>query len=60
MLNLKNAELVIVGGLTAELEPYLRDFNSPSVRLTGFVEDVAAELGKPPRLSSRRVSAALS
>ena len=45
-LNLKNAELVIVGGLTAELEPYVKDFHSPTVKLTGFVEDVAAELGK--------------
>ncbi len=46
MLNLKNAELVIVGGLTAEMEPYLKEFNSPTVKLTGFVEDVAAELGR--------------
>ena len=45
-LNLKNAELVIVGGLTAELEPYVKEFHSPTVKLTGFVEDVAAELGK--------------
>jgi glycosyltransferase involved in cell wall biosynthesis len=45
-LNLKNAELVIVGGLTAELEPYVKEFNSPTVKLTGFVEDVAVELGK--------------
>jgi glycosyltransferase involved in cell wall biosynthesis len=46
MLNLKNAELVIVGSLTAELEPFVKEFNSPTVKLTGFVEDVAAELGK--------------
>jgi glycosyltransferase involved in cell wall biosynthesis len=46
MLNLKNAELVIVGGLTAELEPYVREFTSPTVKLTGFVENVAAEMGK--------------
>jgi len=37
---------VIVGGLTAELEPYVKEFHSPTVKLTGFVEDVAAELGK--------------
>jgi glycosyltransferase involved in cell wall biosynthesis len=45
-LNLKIGELVIVGGLTAELEPYVKEFNSPTVKLTGFVEDVAVELGK--------------
>ncbi len=45
-LNLKDAELVIVGGLTAELEPYVKEFYSPTVKLTGFVADVAAELGK--------------
>jgi glycosyltransferase involved in cell wall biosynthesis len=45
-LNLKNAELVIVGGLTAELEPYVKEFSSPTIKLTGFVENVAAELGK--------------
>ena len=28
-LNLKNAELVIVGGLTAELEPYVKDSTAP-------------------------------
>jgi glycosyltransferase involved in cell wall biosynthesis len=46
MLNLKNAELVIVGGMTAELEPYFQEFGGPTVKLTGFVEDVAAELGR--------------
>jgi glycosyltransferase involved in cell wall biosynthesis len=46
MLNLKNAELVIVGGMTAELEPYVKEFSSPTVKLTGFLEDVAAELGR--------------
>ncbi|HEY5812455.1 MAG TPA: glycosyltransferase family 4 protein, partial [Terrimicrobiaceae bacterium] len=46
MLALKNAELVIVGGMTAELEPYWREFQSSTVKLTGFVEDVATELGK--------------
>jgi glycosyltransferase involved in cell wall biosynthesis len=43
-LALKDAELVIVGGLTSELEPYVREFNSPTVTFTGFVDDVAAEL----------------
>jgi glycosyltransferase involved in cell wall biosynthesis len=28
------------------LEPYVKEFNSPTVKLTGFVEDVAVELGK--------------
>jgi len=45
-LNLKDAELVIVGGLTAELEPYVKEFNSPTINFTGFVENVAAELGR--------------
>jgi glycosyltransferase involved in cell wall biosynthesis len=46
MLNLQNAELIMVGGLSSELEPYVREFSSPSVKLTGFVENVAAELGR--------------
>ena len=45
-LNLKDAELVIVGGLTAELEPYVKEFDSPTVTFTGFVANVAAELGR--------------
>lgn len=45
-LNLKDAELVIVGGLTAELEPYVKEFNNPTVTFTGFVANVAAELGR--------------
>jgi glycosyltransferase involved in cell wall biosynthesis len=45
-LALRDAELVIVGGLTAELEPYVKEFNSPTVTFTGFVENVAAELGR--------------
>jgi glycosyltransferase involved in cell wall biosynthesis len=46
MLNLQNAELVMVGGLSPELEPYVREFSSPTVKLTGFVENVAVELGR--------------
>jgi glycosyltransferase involved in cell wall biosynthesis len=46
MLNLQNAELIMVGGLSPELEPYVREFGSPTVKLTGFIENVAAELGR--------------
>ena len=45
-LNLKDAELVIVGGLTAELEPYVKEFRTSTVTFTGFVENVAEELGR--------------
>jgi glycosyltransferase involved in cell wall biosynthesis len=45
-LNLKDAELVIVGGLTNELKPYVKEFSSPTVTYTGFVTNVAAELGR--------------
>ncbi len=46
MLNLQNAELIMVGGLSPELEPYVREFSNPSVKLTGFVANVSAELGR--------------
>ena len=45
-LALKDAELVIVGGLTSELEPYVKEFNGPTITFTGFVANVAAELGR--------------
>jgi glycosyltransferase involved in cell wall biosynthesis len=45
-LNLKDAELVIVGALTAELEPYVREFKSSTVTFTGFVENIAEQLGR--------------
>jgi glycosyltransferase involved in cell wall biosynthesis len=45
-LALRDAELVIVGGLTSELEPYVKEFDSPTVTFKGFVENVAAELGR--------------
>jgi glycosyltransferase involved in cell wall biosynthesis len=45
-LALKDAELVIVGGLTSELEPYVKEFNGPTMTFTGFAANVAAELGR--------------
>jgi glycosyltransferase involved in cell wall biosynthesis len=41
-LNLKDA----VGALTAELEPYVREFKSSTVTFTGFLENVAEQLGR--------------
>ena len=39
-LNLKNAELLLVGKTHAEMEPYLEKFRLPSVRLAGFTRSV--------------------
>ncbi len=39
-LNLKNAELVLVGNIHDEMQPYLRQFKTESVRLEGFAPDV--------------------
>lgn len=42
-LGLKNAELVLVGSVHAEMEPVLRECAGPEVIVRGFVSDVAAE-----------------
>ena len=39
-LNLPKAELVLVGSAHAEIQPWLREFGGPSVRLAGFVPKV--------------------
>ncbi len=39
-LGLKNAELVLVGSLHSEIEPYLHEFKTDSVRLAGFAGSV--------------------
>ena len=44
-LDLKDAELVLVGTLSPEIEPYAREFHSPTVTFRGFTRNVAAELG---------------
>ena len=36
-LALKNAELVLVGSVHPEIEPYLREFASPTIKVAGFV-----------------------
>lgn len=43
-LGLKNAELVLVGTPHAEISPYLKEFASPSVKVTGFVQNVREQL----------------
>ena len=40
-LALKNAELVLVGSVQPEIEPALKKFHTPSVKLAGFVTNVA-------------------
>lgn len=42
-LGLKNAELVLVGAVHAEMEPVLRECAGPDIVVRGFVKDVAAE-----------------
>lgn len=39
-LGLKNAELVLVGKVHPEIEPYLQQFGGANVRLTGFIPRV--------------------
>ena len=39
-LNLKDAELVLVGSLHDEIRPWLEEFGSENVRLAGFVSNV--------------------
>ncbi len=43
-LALPNSELVLVGSVQPEIEPFLRDFGGPGVRVAGFTTDVAGEL----------------
>ncbi len=43
-LALKNAELVLVGAIHPEIEPALREFNSPSVIIKGFSRKLEDEL----------------
>jgi glycosyltransferase involved in cell wall biosynthesis len=43
-LNLPNAELLLVGSLHPEMQPVLRDCNSATIKLAGFVRDVPAQL----------------
>jgi glycosyltransferase involved in cell wall biosynthesis len=42
-LALKNAELVLVGSVQPEIEPYLKQFAGSTVKLAGFVQDVAQQ-----------------
>src|SRR5690606_7902671 len=39
-LALKNAELVLVGSVHAEIRPWLEKFDGPNVRVVGFAKDV--------------------
>ena len=39
-LDLKNAELVLIGTVHPEIEPYLRQFATPSVKVLGFSDDL--------------------
>lgn len=43
-LNLKNAELVLVGTVHDEMKPYLEEYKTDSVVLPGFVADVREHL----------------
>jgi len=43
-LNLKDAELVLVGTVHREIEPYLKQFRTDSVKLPGFVPNVRGYL----------------
>ncbi|MEM8956083.1 MAG: glycosyltransferase family 4 protein [Verrucomicrobiota bacterium] len=45
-LNLKNAELVLVGHAHDEIQPFLTEFKTDSVNLTGFVPDVPSQLSQ--------------
>lgn len=39
-LNLKNAELLLVGSVHPEIEPFLKEFGGPDVRVAGFAQNV--------------------
>ncbi len=43
-LKLKDAELVLVGTVHKEIEPYLKEYKTDSVRLPGFVPNVREKL----------------
>jgi glycosyltransferase involved in cell wall biosynthesis len=43
-LNLHDAELLLVGSVHPEIHPVLRECNSPSIKLAGFVQNVPAQL----------------
>lgn len=45
-LNLKDAELVLVGNLHEEMRPYVRDFGGATVKLAGVTRQVQEELRK--------------
>ncbi|MEM7146759.1 MAG: glycosyltransferase family 4 protein [Verrucomicrobiota bacterium] len=45
-LNLKEAELVLVGHAHEEIQPALKEFKTDSVTLTGFVPDVPRQLSQ--------------
>jgi glycosyltransferase involved in cell wall biosynthesis len=40
-LNLKNAELVLAGSVHPEIQPVLNECANPSIRVLGFVENIA-------------------
>lgn len=45
-LNLPDSELVLVGNLQPEMEPYLQQYGGDDIRVLGFTKDVAGELQK--------------
>jgi len=45
-LSLPDAELVLVGGVQGEIEPFLKEFGGEDVKVLGFCKDVASELKK--------------
>lgn len=45
-LNLPEAELVLVGAVQSEMEPYLKEYGGDSLKVLGFTPDVAGELRK--------------
>jgi glycosyltransferase involved in cell wall biosynthesis len=45
-LNLKDAELVLVGHPHEEIHPYLEKYKTASVKLTGFIPNVPAQLAR--------------
>lgn len=43
-LNLRDAELVLVGSVQKEMEPYLKEFGGDDIKVLGFTPNVAEEL----------------
>jgi glycosyltransferase involved in cell wall biosynthesis len=39
MLNLKNAELLLVGSVHEEIKPFLKKYDMPNIKIVGFVKD---------------------